>query len=192
LLASHLVAQHLRHEVHQLAKTVDVRYLPRRNVLDPGDDAAWQLGAHVQVQDEGPVGAQFEPRRFRGRGWRGSRNVPLPHAPDNTGRCSHTRWNRREIRVRRWLKDGFRVMGGERCLTFGDFSLDLAKEQLVCNGEVVALTPKAFAVLRRLVEHRGQLVSKEELMRAGWAKTHVSDGVARSCHAVRSLPTNTE
>lgn len=88
-----------------------MRYLPRRNVLDPADHAAWQLGAHVQVQDEGAVGAQFEPSRFRGRRWRGSRNLPLLlHAPDNTGRRSHARWNRREIRVRRRLEDGFRVM----------------------------------------------------------------------------------
>ena len=57
--------------------------------------------------------------------------------------------------------------------------MDLAKEQLLCSGEVVALTPKAFAVLRRLVEDGGQLVSKEELLRAGWAKTHVSDGVLK-------------
>src|SRR5258706_13441580 len=64
-------------------------------------------------------------------------------------------------------------------LTFEGFSLDLANEQLVCDGEVVALTPKAFAVLRRLLEDGGQLVSKEELLRAGWAKTHVSDGVLK-------------
>jgi hypothetical protein len=55
-----------------------VRYLPRGNVLDPADHAAWQSGAHVQVQNEGAVGAQFELVRFRGREWRGSRNVPLP------------------------------------------------------------------------------------------------------------------
>jgi hypothetical protein len=33
--------------------------------------------------------------------------------------------------------------------------------------------------LRRLIEDGGQLVSKEELLRAGWAKTHVSDGVLK-------------
>lgn len=70
-------------------------------------------------------------------------------------------------------------MEANRCLTFGDFSLDLTKEQLLCSGEVVALTPKAFAVLRRLVEDGGQLVSKAELLRAGWTKTHVSDGVLK-------------
>src|SRR5213075_2070338 len=52
-------------------------------------------------------------------------------------------------------------------------------ERLSCGNEVVALTPKAFGVLRRLVEERGQLVSKAELLRAGWAKTHVSDGVLK-------------
>ncbi len=70
-------------------------------------------------------------------------------------------------------------MEADQRLTFGDFCLDLATERLSCGGEVVALTPKAFGVLRRLVEDRGQLVSKAELLRAGWAKTHVSDGVLK-------------
>ena len=70
-------------------------------------------------------------------------------------------------------------MDANRRLTFGGFSLDLANDQLVCDGEVVALTPKAFAVLRRLLEDGGQLVTKEELLRAGWANTHVSDGVLK-------------
>src|SRR5215813_2214375 len=70
-------------------------------------------------------------------------------------------------------------MEADRRLTFGDYYLDLGSERLWCGGEVVALTPKAFAVLRRLVEDGGQVVSKEELLRAGWAKTHVSDGVLK-------------
>src|SRR5207247_8075438 len=70
-------------------------------------------------------------------------------------------------------------MDANRRLTFGGFSLDLANDKLVCDGEVVALTPKAFAVLRRLLEDGGQLVTKEELLRAGWANTHVSDGVLK-------------
>src|SRR6516165_7132530 len=70
-------------------------------------------------------------------------------------------------------------MEPSRRLTFGDFSLDLTNERLWCRDEVAPLTPKAFAVLRRLVEDRGQLVSKEELLRAGWPKTHVSEGVLK-------------
>ena len=67
-------------------------------------------------------------------------------------------------------------MEANRRLMFGDFCLDLNTEQLLDGGEVVPLTPKAFAVLRRLVEDGGQLVPKDDLLRAGWAKTHVSDG----------------
>jgi DNA-binding winged helix-turn-helix (wHTH) protein/tetratricopeptide (TPR) repeat protein len=70
-------------------------------------------------------------------------------------------------------------MDADQRLTFDDFCLDFGTEQLLCGNEVVALTPKALAVLRRLVEDGGQLVSKEELLRAGWAKTHVSDGVLK-------------
>jgi DNA-binding winged helix-turn-helix (wHTH) protein len=70
-------------------------------------------------------------------------------------------------------------MEADRRVAFGDFCLDLSTEQLWCGDEVVALTPKAFGVLRRLVEDRGQLVSKEELLRAGWANTHVSEGVLK-------------
>jgi hypothetical protein len=67
----------------------------------------------------------------------------------------------------------------DRRLLFDDFSLDPSTEQLSCGGEVVALTPKAFAILRRLVEDGGKVVPKGELLRAGWAKTHVSDGVLK-------------
>src|SRR4029450_9734123 len=70
-------------------------------------------------------------------------------------------------------------MDADRPLTFEGFSLDLANERLVCHGEVVALTPKAFAVLRRLVEGGGGLAPKAELLRAGWADTHVTDGVIK-------------
>jgi DNA-binding winged helix-turn-helix (wHTH) protein/tetratricopeptide (TPR) repeat protein len=70
-------------------------------------------------------------------------------------------------------------MEPSRRLTFGDFSLDLTNERLWCRDEVAPLTPKAFAVLRRLLEDRGQLVSKEELLRAGWPKTHVGEGVLK-------------
>src|SRR5262245_36842040 len=71
-------------------------------------------------------------------------------------------------------------MEAGRRLAFGDFWLDLTSERLWHRDEVVALTPKAFAVLRRLVEDHGQLVSKEELLRAGWPKTHVSEGVLKT------------
>jgi DNA-binding winged helix-turn-helix (wHTH) protein/tetratricopeptide (TPR) repeat protein len=70
-------------------------------------------------------------------------------------------------------------MEADRRLTFEGFALDVVNEQLLHGDEIVALTPKAFAVLRCLVEHGGQLVRKEALLRAGWADTHVTDAVLK-------------
>jgi predicted ATPase/DNA-binding winged helix-turn-helix (wHTH) protein len=78
------------------------------------------------------------------------------------------------------VKNRWDVIDRDRYMTFGDFRLDFTSERLWHGDEVVALTPKAFAVLRRLVEDAGGLVSKEELLRAGWPKTHVSDGVLKA------------
>ena len=47
--------------------------------------------------------------------------------------------------------------------------------------QAIALKPKAFAVLRYLVEHPGRLVSKNELLDAVWADVAVSEGVLKFC-----------
>src|SRR5262245_33329528 len=70
-------------------------------------------------------------------------------------------------------------MDADRLLSFEGYALDLANEQLLHEGDVVPLTPKAFAVLRRLAEDAGQLVRKDDLLRSVWRDTHVSDGVLR-------------
>jgi DNA-binding winged helix-turn-helix (wHTH) protein len=70
------------------------------------------------------------------------------------------------------------TMDADRLLAFEGYSLDLANDQLLHGGDMVPLTPKAFAVLR-LVEDGGQVVTKKELLRAGWANTHVTDGVLK-------------
>jgi DNA-binding winged helix-turn-helix (wHTH) protein len=69
-------------------------------------------------------------------------------------------------------------MEADRRVTFEGFCLDLAPSSSV-RGRGGRSHPKAFTVLRRLVEDGGQLVTKKELLRAGWAKTHVSDGVLK-------------
>ena len=43
------------------------------------------------------------------------------------------------------------------------------------------LTPRAFAVLRHLVEHADRLVTKDELLAAVWRDVVVSDAALTSC-----------
>ena len=54
-------------------------------------------------------------------------------------------------------------MAAEIHLQFGEFSLDRRNACVWRGTEVLKLKPKAFDVLRYLVEHSGQLVSKDDL-----------------------------
>ena len=58
---------------------------------------------------------------------------------------------------------------------FGDFRLEKKERRLLRDGEAVALTPRAFDLLVILVEHHGQLVTKDELMQGVWAGSFVED-----------------
>jgi len=49
------------------------------------------------------------------------------------------------------------------------------------NGDRVRMEPKAMEVLTCLARHASQVVSKEELMRAVWADTFVTDDVLTRC-----------
>ena len=54
--------------------------------------------------------------------------------------------------------------------------LDVANECLWWGDQQIALTPKAFAVLRCLVEHRDRLVTKQALLEAVWPDAYVEEG----------------
>ena len=68
-----------------------------------------------------------------------------------------------------------------RSLRFPPFVLDTANASLRRGAKVVRLTPKAFAVLRCLVERSGQLVTKDALLEAVWPSTAVGDAVLKVC-----------
>jgi DNA-binding winged helix-turn-helix (wHTH) protein len=58
---------------------------------------------------------------------------------------------------------------------FGHWRLDAAQRLLFHHGAHVPLQPKAFELLLALVERRGELVSKEELMQRVWPDTFVEE-----------------
>ena len=59
---------------------------------------------------------------------------------------------------------------------FGSFRLDTAERQLLRDGEAVRLTPKAYEMLVVLVERRGRIVEKDELLREVWPDAFVEEG----------------
>ncbi len=62
---------------------------------------------------------------------------------------------------------------------FEGFRLDPAGRQLWQGSTAVPLRPKLFAALQYLVEHPGRLVTREELLRAVWSRTHVDETLLR-------------
>jgi DNA-binding winged helix-turn-helix (wHTH) protein len=70
-------------------------------------------------------------------------------------------------------------------IAFQSFRLDLVNECLWQESRAISLRPKAFRVLKLLVEHRGQLVTKRQVLDAVWPETFVGDAVLKD--VVRQL-----
>ena len=62
-----------------------------------------------------------------------------------------------------------------RLYEFGPFRLDPRKRLLLRENEPVSLTPKAVETLIVLVENRGRVVSKDDLMKALWPDSFVEE-----------------
>src|SRR6478736_2158440 len=60
-------------------------------------------------------------------------------------------------------------------LRFGDCDVDLGRVVLWRSGREVRVEPKVFDVLAYLLQHRGQLVRKEELLDEVWGDRFVSE-----------------
>jgi len=70
-------------------------------------------------------------------------------------------------------------MGRENGIVFEPFCLDLANQCLWRGQQIIKLRPKAFATLNYLAARAGQLVTKEELLRAVWPETFVGEAVLK-------------
>ena len=66
---------------------------------------------------------------------------------------------------------------------FDQFSLDLDRETLHRDNEEIHLRPQAFAVLKVLLEHSGELVTKNQIHRAVWNNRCVTDASIAHCVA---------
>src|SRR4030095_14344852 len=62
---------------------------------------------------------------------------------------------------------------------FHAFRLDVVNRCLWRADERLLLTPKAFDVLRYLIDHRARLVTQDEILEAVWAETHVNPEVVK-------------
>ena len=59
---------------------------------------------------------------------------------------------------------------------FDEFTLDVRERRLLRGTEAVRLSPKAYDVLVALVQQRGRLVTKDELLKRLWPESFVEEG----------------
>ena len=64
---------------------------------------------------------------------------------------------------------------GAMKVRFGPFTLDSGRQQVLAEGREVPLSPKAFALLALLLQHRPDVIEKETIMARVWFGAHVSD-----------------
>jgi DNA-binding winged helix-turn-helix (wHTH) protein len=58
---------------------------------------------------------------------------------------------------------------------FGQFRLGVSERVLRRDGRVAPLSPKLFDTLLVLIENRGRILGKDELMQAIWPDTRVGE-----------------
>ncbi len=64
---------------------------------------------------------------------------------------------------------------------FLDCVVDIEKHKLLRGDQLIEVEPQVFAVLAFLLERRGALVSRDELLDHCWQGVHVSDGTLTQC-----------
>jgi DNA-binding response OmpR family regulator len=53
-------------------------------------------------------------------------------------------------------------------LTFGNLSIDLTRREVTYEGETLHLKPKEYELLRYLVENKGRVLSRDQILQDVW------------------------
>jgi DNA-binding winged helix-turn-helix (wHTH) protein/TolB-like protein len=76
----------------------------------------------------------------------------------------------------------------DKTYEFNEFRLDLSQKNLRKNGEIVAIQPKVFDLLKVFVERNNELISQSELINEVWGDTFVEETSLRLCiHTLRKI-----
>jgi DNA-binding winged helix-turn-helix (wHTH) protein/Tol biopolymer transport system component len=83
-------------------------------------------------------------------------------------------------------KDAASEQEGTSCIQFGGFTLDLQRRALLRGEAPVHLTVKPLETLIFLVENRGRTIAKQELLKAVWKDTFVTENnLAQAIREIR-------
>lgn len=75
--------------------------------------------------------------------------------------------------------------GGRAGLIYADIDIDLDLHRVSRNGRVIHLGPIEFRMLRHLIEHAGEICSREALIQAAWPQGRYVDRKTVNVHIGR-------
>lgn len=78
-------------------------------------------------------------------------------------------------RVRRLLRQTSRQADSKAVVSIGGLSVDLAARVVMLDGQRMALTPKEYAVLSKLAQHPGRVITQRQLLVDIWGSSHRED-----------------
>jgi DNA-binding response OmpR family regulator len=64
---------------------------------------------------------------------------------------------------------------GHEFLKVVDVSIDLTEHVVLCRGNEVELNPKEFELLALLMRNRGQVISREQILRKVWGYDYIGN-----------------
>ena len=76
---------------------------------------------------------------------------------------------------------GDAALRGQHKYRFGEFTLDPRRGTVLRTDRVVKLRPKVYDALLYLLENRGRLIGKEELIRVLWSDAFVTEDSLVQC-----------
>ncbi len=74
-----------------------------------------------------------------------------------------------------WFSDGFMTAQNSSVFLFDDVRVEPSNFRVFKAGDVVSLEPKAVSLLLFLIENRGRLIEKDEILDAIWKGTTVTE-----------------
>lgn len=78
-------------------------------------------------------------------------------------------------RVRRLLRQSSCPVDSKAVVNLGNLSVDLAARVVTLDGQRMALTPKEYAVLSKLAQHPGRVITQRQLLVDIWGGSHRED-----------------
>src|SRR5262249_13123234 len=101
---------------------------------------------------------------------------PLPGCPTNTTQRVRLNSSEKSSIVSQLFLRAVMSNPVKQFYELGPFRIDVANRLLLRDGEPLPLTPKAVDTLLAVVQHSGQVLKKEELMKLVWPDSVVEEG----------------